>query len=146
MTIAVFLEHHEGELQKGSLGVLGKAASVGDVVGVVMGSGVKDLAAQAGKYGAARVFVFDDPRVEAPLPQPRVDAIAALVREHGFDAVLFGASVLAARGVQVANPLLFSPLEPAVLGSVILLGILAGMLPAVLAYRTEVEENLAPLS
>jgi putative ABC transport system permease protein len=57
-----------------------------------------------------------------------------------------GASVLAARSVQVANPLLFSPLEPAVLGSVILLGILAGMLPAVLAYRTEVEENLAPLS
>ena len=29
MTIAVFLEHHEGELQKGSLGVLGKAASLG---------------------------------------------------------------------------------------------------------------------
>lgn len=57
-----------------------------------------------------------------------------------------GASVLAARGVQVANPLVFSGLEPVVLGSVILLGILAGMLPAVLAYRTEVEENLAPLS
>jgi putative ABC transport system permease protein len=57
-----------------------------------------------------------------------------------------GASVLAARGVQVANPLVFSALEPVVLGSVILLGILAGMLPALLAYRTEVEENLAPLS
>ena len=57
-----------------------------------------------------------------------------------------GASVLAARGVQVANPPVFSALEPVVLGSVILLGILAGMLPAVLAYRTEVEENLAPLS
>lgn len=57
-----------------------------------------------------------------------------------------GASVLAARGVQVANPLVFSALEPVVLGSVILLGILAGVLPAVLAYRTEVEENLAPLS
>jgi putative ABC transport system permease protein len=57
-----------------------------------------------------------------------------------------GAAVLAARGVQVANPLVFSALEPVVLGSVILLGILAGMLPAMLAYRTEVEENLAPLS
>jgi len=57
-----------------------------------------------------------------------------------------GASVLAARGVQVANPLVFSALEPVVLGSVILLGIIAGMLPAVLAYGTEVEENLAPLS
>src|SRR5262249_53872466 len=57
-----------------------------------------------------------------------------------------GASVLAARGVQVANPLVFSALEPVVLGSVILLGIIAGMLPAVVAYGTEVEENLAPLS
>jgi len=27
--IAVFLEHHEGQLQKGALGVLGKAASLG---------------------------------------------------------------------------------------------------------------------
>ena len=45
MSVGVFLEHHEGELQKGALGVLGKAASLdGDVVGIVLGSGVKDLA------------------------------------------------------------------------------------------------------
>src|SRR5215472_3506905 len=36
--------------------------------------------------------------------------------------------------------------RPAVLGGVIVLGTLAGLLPAVLAYRTEVAENLAPLS
>ncbi|MDQ3777362.1 MAG: electron transfer flavoprotein subunit alpha/FixB family protein, partial [Actinomycetota bacterium] len=34
--------------------------------------------------------------LEAPLPQPRVDALASLVRERGFDNVLFAASVLAA--------------------------------------------------
>jgi hypothetical protein len=33
-----------------------------------------------------------------------------------------------------------------VFGSVVLFGTLAGLLPAVLAYRTEVAENLAPLS
>jgi electron transfer flavoprotein alpha subunit len=93
----VFLEHHEGELQKGALGVLSKAASLGDApVGVVAGSGVKELAAGAGKYGAAKVYVFDDPRLEAPLSQPRVDVLAKLVREQGFDTVLFGSSVLAA--------------------------------------------------
>ena len=55
MSIAVFLEHHEGELQKGSLGVLGKASSFGgDVAGIVLGSGVKDLAAQAGRSGRRR--------------------------------------------------------------------------------------------
>ena len=93
--IAVFLEHHEGELQKGALGVLGKAAQLGDdVAGVVLGSGVTDLAAQAGRFGAAKVFVADDPALEAPLPQPRVDALAHLVRGEGVDTVLFAASVL----------------------------------------------------
>jgi electron transfer flavoprotein alpha subunit len=92
----VFLEHHEGKLQPGALGVLGKAATLGgEVAGVLVGSGVKEIAPQAGKHGASKVFVFDDPRLDAPLPQPRVDALAALVREQGFDTVLFGASVLA---------------------------------------------------
>jgi electron transfer flavoprotein alpha subunit len=96
VTIAVFLEHHEGELQKGSLGVLGKAASLGDdVVGVVLGSGVRGLASAAGKYGAKKVYVADAPELEAPLPQPRVDALAQLVREQGIETVLFAASVLA---------------------------------------------------
>jgi electron transfer flavoprotein alpha subunit len=96
LTTAVFLEHHEGELQKGSLGVLGKAASLGDdVAGIVLGSGVKDLASQAGRFGAKKLFVADAPELEAPLPQPRVDAIAQLVGEKGIDTVLFAASVLA---------------------------------------------------
>jgi electron transfer flavoprotein alpha subunit len=94
--IAVFLEHHEGQLQKGSLGVLGKAASLGgDVAGVVLGSGVKDLAAEAGKFGAAKVFVADEQALEAPLSQPRVDALAQLVFSKQIDTVLFAASVLA---------------------------------------------------
>src|SRR5918994_7841459 len=98
MATLVFLEHHEGELQKGSLGVLSKAAELegGDVAAAVVGSGVEDLAAQAGKYGATAVFVADDPAFDKPLPQPRVDALTQLVREHGFDTVLFAASVLSA--------------------------------------------------
>jgi electron transfer flavoprotein alpha subunit len=93
----VFLEHHEGELLKPSLGVLSKAAELdGDVAGVVFGSGVRDLAAGAGAYGAAKVYVADKSELEKPLPQPRVDALAALIRDQGFDTVLFAASVLSA--------------------------------------------------
>jgi electron transfer flavoprotein alpha subunit len=93
----VFLEHHGDELQKGSLGVLSKAASLGDeVAGVVTGSGVAGLAPQAGKFGAAKVYVADDAALEAPLPQPRVDVLAHLVETGGFDTVLFANSVLAA--------------------------------------------------
>jgi electron transfer flavoprotein alpha subunit len=93
----VFLEHHGSELVKGSLGVLAKAAQLdGDLAGVVAGSGVRELAAGAGRYGAGRVFAADDPALAAPLPQPRVDVLASLVREHGFDTILFAQSVLAA--------------------------------------------------
>jgi electron transfer flavoprotein alpha subunit len=91
----VFLEHHAGELTKNSLGVLAKAVQLGgEVSGVVTGSGVADVASQAA--GAATVYVADDAALEAPLPQPRVDVLAELVRDQGFDTVLFGASVLAA--------------------------------------------------
>jgi len=94
----VFLEHHGNELLKPSLGVLSKAASLGDedVAGVVIGSDVRALADEAGKFGAARVHVANDPRLEAPLAQPRVDVLAQLVRDDGYDTVLFANSVLAA--------------------------------------------------
>jgi electron transfer flavoprotein alpha subunit len=98
MSILVFVEHHEGQLQKGSLGVLAKAAGLGagDVAAVLLGAGVAELAADAGRYGAETVYVADDPRLEAPLPQPRVDAIAQLVEEHGIETVLFAQSILSA--------------------------------------------------
>jgi electron transfer flavoprotein alpha subunit len=98
MSILVFLEHHGDELQKGSLGVLSKAAQLGagEVSAVILGSGVEGLAARAGEHGAATVYVVDDARLEAPLPQPRVDAIAQLVRERGFETVLFAQSLLSA--------------------------------------------------
>ena len=97
MATLVYVEHHEGEPVKGSLGVLGKAARLeDDVSAVLLGSGVEGLAEAVGKHGAARVLVADDPALEAPLPQPRVDVLAGLVESEGFDTVLFGASVLAA--------------------------------------------------
>jgi electron transfer flavoprotein alpha subunit len=94
----VFLEHHGNELLKPALGVLSKAASLGDddLSGVVIGSGVRGLADEAGKFGAKRVYVADDPELEAPLSQPRVDVLAQLLRDGNVDTVLFANSVLAA--------------------------------------------------
>jgi electron transfer flavoprotein alpha subunit len=96
MKALVYLEHHEGQLQKDSLGVLSKAAQLGDeeVGAVLIGAGVRELASEAGKFGARRVHVADDPAFEVPLPQPRVDLLEPLAREH--DAVLFAGSVLTA--------------------------------------------------
>jgi electron transfer flavoprotein alpha subunit len=90
----VFAEHHEDGFVKNSLGVLSKAAALGDADAVVVGVGA-DLAARLGKHGAKSVHVATgDDRLTAPLPQPRVDVLAQLAPE--YDAVLFGQSVLAA--------------------------------------------------
>jgi electron transfer flavoprotein alpha subunit len=86
----VFLEHHEGAVQKGALGVLAKAG--GEAAGVVVGSGVRAVAEGVG----GTVWVADDERLAKPLPQPRVDVLAKLVRDEGYDTVLFAQSVLAA--------------------------------------------------
>ena len=98
MPTLVYVEHHEGEPVKGSLGVLGRAAQVfdGDVTAVLCGAGVRPLAEGLGRHGARRVLVADDPALESPLPQPRVDVLAKLIADEGFDTVVFGASVLSA--------------------------------------------------
>jgi electron transfer flavoprotein alpha subunit len=93
----VFLEHHGDELLKPSLALLSKAASLGgEVCGVVIGTNVRGFADQAGTFGATKVYVAEDPQLEAPLPQPRVDVLARLVGDEGIDTVLFANSVLAA--------------------------------------------------
>jgi electron transfer flavoprotein alpha subunit len=95
--LLVYVHHDEGEFSPQSLGVLAKAASLGDgdVTAFVAGSGVDDAwAGSLGGHGAARVLVADDPALEGGLPQPIVDAIEASAREA--DAVLFGAGVVSA--------------------------------------------------
>jgi electron transfer flavoprotein alpha subunit len=92
----VFLEHYHGALEKGGLGVLSKAASLGEAAGVVLGEGGASVAAGAGTFGATKVYVCEAPELAAPLPQPRVDALATLIDRTAPDAVLFGASVLSA--------------------------------------------------
>jgi electron transfer flavoprotein alpha subunit len=98
MSILVFLEHHGTELQRGSLGVLAKAATLGDgdVAAVLVGGGVSALASEAGKFGAGKVYIAEDDSLEPPLPQSRVDVLAKVVGDGGYDTVLFANSVLAA--------------------------------------------------
>ena len=80
MTTLVFLEHHDGELQKGSLCVLAKAASLGgDVAGVVLGAGAAEAAAQA---GAGKVYACDDPALAPPLPS--VVAVSDAINEPRY--------------------------------------------------------------
>jgi electron transfer flavoprotein alpha subunit len=98
MKVLVFLEHHGDELVNGSLGVLAKAAALGDGEAgalIVGGDQVAALASDAGKYGATTVHVARDAAYEPPLPQPRIDVLDDLIRRAGYDTVLFSNSVLA---------------------------------------------------
>jgi electron transfer flavoprotein alpha subunit len=97
MKSIVFLEHHEHAISAGSLGVLTRAAALDpDVAAVLVGDDqLAPLAAEAGRFGAATVFTVVD-AFPSPLPGPRVDVLAELVRDHGFDTILFSNSVLAA--------------------------------------------------
>ncbi|MBI4642023.1 MAG: ABC transporter permease [Candidatus Tectomicrobia bacterium] len=76
-----------------------------------------------------------------------IAAIGGIIGVAGGHGVAYlGAQIIERQGGLAMNPFLFSSLQPVVLGSVILLGTLAGLIPALMAYRTEVAENLAPLS
>ena len=98
MSILVFLEQHGNELQKGSLGVLTKAASLGagDVAAVIVGENAKALASEAGTFGATKVFVAEGDALQQALPQPRVDVLAKVVQDNGYETVMLANSVLAA--------------------------------------------------
>ena len=68
MKSLVYLEHYHGELERGGLGALGKAASLGEAAGVVLGEGAADVAAGAGAFGATKVYACDAPELTTPLP------------------------------------------------------------------------------
>jgi len=73
-----------------------------------------------------------------------IGGILGIVASYAI--IRLGAQIIAERGGLALNPPLFTPLQPMVLAGVVVLGTLAGMIPAIMAYRTEVAENLAPLS
>jgi putative ABC transport system permease protein len=93
--------------------------------------------------GARRTTVLGIVLVESCV-LATIGGIAGILAGHA--AAYFAGVVLAAKAGLVTQPFPFDALQPAVLASVILLGTLAGQLPAVLAYRVEVMENLAPIS
>jgi electron transfer flavoprotein alpha subunit len=96
-SILVYALHHDGAINKNSLGAVSEGSRLAQEIGgechaVVVGQGVADdLAASLGSYGATKVF-----RVEGPegLAQPVVDAMAQIIAsgDHGY--ALFGGGLL----------------------------------------------------
>ena len=91
MSTLVYVEHRRDELCNGPLGVLAKAADLDDDVAAVIigGPEVKALTPEVGRFGATTVYVAEEDSLFPPLPQPRVDVLAKIVGEGGYDTVLF---------------------------------------------------------
>src|SRR5215510_5208432 len=93
--------------------------------------------------GARRLTVLVIVLLEACLIA-LIGGIVGLLGGHGV--AVLGAHLLSQRGGLALAPFTVSAVHPLLLVGITLLGMCAGLLPAVLAYRTEVAENLAPLS
>ncbi|HEV8594296.1 MAG TPA: electron transfer flavoprotein subunit alpha/FixB family protein [Thermoplasmata archaeon] len=93
----VFLEARRGRMRDVSRQLLGEArrlaaARGSDVSGVLPGSNVAPIAQEAIEYGADRVYLVEDPRLETYTSRPFTKVMATLIRKHKPEIVLFGAS------------------------------------------------------
>jgi electron transfer flavoprotein alpha subunit len=95
MTIA---EQRDGEIRKISYEIVSEGRRLADALGqnvttLLLGSNIKDKAATLGHYGADKVLVADDPRLETYTTDAYTAVIADLVKANDPAILLLGASV-----------------------------------------------------
>jgi len=91
-------EQRDGEIRKISYEVVSEGRRLADALGqpltaVLLGSGIKSKASQLAQYGADRVLVADDPRLEPYTTDAYVSVLTQLAKEGGPAVLLMGASV-----------------------------------------------------
>ena len=91
-TTWVYAELGPEGVQPSAFELLTKARALGDVAAVALGPGATGAADALGSYGATKVYASDDPRFAEHDGRVAAHALAALVREHAPDLVLFASS------------------------------------------------------
>ena len=91
-------EQRDGDIRKISYEIVSEGRRLADALGqpltaVLLGSGIKSKAAQLAQYGADRVLVADDPRLEPFTTDAYVSVLTQLAKEGGPAILLMGASV-----------------------------------------------------
>jgi electron transfer flavoprotein alpha subunit len=94
--ILVFVEQRNGVIRQASLQAISEAHRLagGDVAAVLVGSGVGDTAAGLGTYGAAKVFVADDPNLALYSSEGYGEAVVKAVEATTPDAVFFSGTAM----------------------------------------------------
>jgi electron transfer flavoprotein alpha subunit len=95
--VMIIAEQRDGEIRKISYEIVSEARRLADSLGhevsaVLLGSNVKDKAAKLGHYGADKVLVADDPRLETYTTEAYVSVIAEVVKASDPAILLLGAS------------------------------------------------------
>lgn len=91
----IFIEHHDGLIRKVSLELLSQAKIIaktsGDpVVAVVLGKDISSVGEAAGTYGADKVIMADDEKLEKYTTGAYASVLNKIVRENEPNALLVG--------------------------------------------------------
>jgi electron transfer flavoprotein alpha subunit len=91
-------EQRDGEFRKITFEVVSEGRRLADVLGgeltaIVLGSGIKDKASVLAQYGADRVIVADDPRLEPYTTDAYTSVLSQVLSPAEAGIVLLGASV-----------------------------------------------------
>jgi len=94
----VVAEERDGEIRKITYEVISEGRRLADALGhdltaVLLGSNIKDKAGELGQYGADRVLVADDPRLDPYTTDAYVSVVSQLVKANDPALLLMGASV-----------------------------------------------------
>jgi electron transfer flavoprotein alpha subunit len=91
-------EQRDGEIRKISYEIVSEGRRLADALGqpltaVLLGSGIKSKASELAQYGADRVLVADDPRLDPYTTDAYASVLTQLAKEGGPAVLLMGASV-----------------------------------------------------
>ncbi len=94
----VFAEQHEGRLEDTPVELMSKARHLADTLGVklaavVMGDGVKNLAARLVHSGADKVYLAEHPLLRTYQTNSYAKVICDLIHKHRPQIVLYGATI-----------------------------------------------------
>ncbi|MDR3231313.1 MAG: electron transfer flavoprotein subunit alpha/FixB family protein [Synergistaceae bacterium] len=97
--VFIFAQQVDNKLAGVSYELLGKGRELADVrgsevVAVLLGSKVENLAESLGQYGADRVVVVDDPALETYMTEPYAYAFSEVIKKNKPEIVLYGATAI----------------------------------------------------
>ena len=97
--VYIFAQQVDNKLSGIAFELIGKAKDLAkdldtEVVAMLLGYGVKDLADELAAYGADKVIVVDDPALATSTTEPYTHAICSIIKEYKPEIVLVGATAI----------------------------------------------------